>query len=111
MKARVPSIGSMIQQYSASRRSRAELLADDAVRGMELCGKASADGGFGVAVGVGDRIEQIASFMVNRAACPEMRQYDRAGLVGQERAPWREGSSNSCFSGVATDDSLKAVLP
>ena len=46
---------------------RAELLADYAVRGMELC-EGLPDRYFRTAVGDGHRIEQIASFMVNRAA-------------------------------------------
>ena len=46
---------------------RAELLPDNAMRGMQLC-QPLPDRHFCTAVGGGHRIEQIASFMVNRAA-------------------------------------------
>ena len=46
-------------------------------------GKRIPDGGLGGKVGGGDRIEQGAAFVVNREGCPEMRQYDRTGLVGE----------------------------
>jgi hypothetical protein len=41
------------------------------------------DRGLGGKVGGSDRIEQGAAFVFNREACPEMRQYDRTGLVGE----------------------------
>ena len=45
--------------------------------------KRFADGGLGEEVGGGYRIEQRATLVVNRKACPEMRQYDRTGPVGK----------------------------
>ena len=74
MKARVPSIG--------ARPGRSELLPDDAM-GRVGGGKRRPDGGLGGKVGGGDRIEQGAAFVVNRQRCPEMRQYDRTGMVGE----------------------------
>ncbi len=61
---------------------RAILLSEDAVRGIDL-GKRFSDRHFGGAVGGRHRIEEIASFMVNDEACPEMRQNNRAGPVGE----------------------------
>ena len=61
---------------------RAVLLTDDAVRGIDL-GERFPDRHFGGAVGGRNRIEEIASFMVNDEACPEMRQNNRAGPVGE----------------------------
>ena len=109
IKARVPSIGSMNQQYSASVRGRAELLSEDPVRRVGL-GKAAADGGFGVPVGLGDRIEKVASFMVNGATCAEMRQNDRSGLVSQSVCSGEKGLEFRLF-GIGHGNSLKAVLP
>ncbi len=65
MKARVPSIGSMIQQYSASVASGAELLSQDAVRRVGL--RQVPPGWRFRRRGrpCRDRIEEIASFMVN----------------------------------------------
>ena len=73
-------------------------------------GKACADGGFGVAVGLGDRIEEIASFMVNGAICPEMRQNDRSGLVSQSVCSGEKSLEFKLF-GIGHGNSLKAVLP
>ena len=109
MKARVPSIGSMTQQYSASVRGRAELLAEDAVRRVGL-GRPSADGGLGIPVGRGDRIEKVASFMVNGATCAEMRQNDRSGLVSQSVCSGEKGLEFRLF-GIGHGNSLEAVLP
>ena len=61
---------------------RAELLANDAVTRTGVCQRFP-NRGLRCTVGRGDRIEKIASFMVNREGCPEMRQNDRAGSVGQ----------------------------
>ena len=81
MNARVPSIGSMTQQYSASPAS-----GPNSSPRMPCPGKASA---------IFSRIAASASrsaavtgskrpaFMVNGLLCTEMRQYDRAGAVGQ----------------------------
>ncbi len=41
------------------------------------------NGGLGDAVGHRDGVKKIASFMVNRESCPEMRQNDRSCLVGE----------------------------
>src|SRR6476659_136577 len=63
-------------------RGRSELLPDNAM-GRVGRGERIPDGGLGGEVGGGDRIEQGAAFVVNREGCPEMRQYDRTGPVGE----------------------------
>ena len=64
------------------RIERAELFSQNSVVGIGFR-EPRADRGLSVAVGDRDGIEEIASFMVNREACPEMRQYDRPGPVGE----------------------------
>ena len=54
-------------------------------------GEASRDGGLGVAIGGGDGIEEIAAFMVNGLACPEMRQYDRPRAIGERVGRGQQG--------------------
>ena len=77
MKARVDD-----PAVVGARTGRSELLPDDAMGRMGR-GKRVPDGGLGGKIGGGDRIEKGAAFVVNREGCPEMRQYDRTGLVGE----------------------------
>jgi hypothetical protein len=73
-------------------------------------GKTGADSLFGAAVGSGDRVEKIASFMVNHTARPEMRQNDHTGFVGQGVGGGQEGLEFKLF-GIRHGESLEAVLP
>ncbi len=87
----------------------AEFFANDAVGRVGL-GNSGTDRCFGGTVGRGHRIEDIASFMVNGTACPEMRQYDRAGLVGQGLGRGQKGLKFKLF-GIGHGERLEAVLP
>ena len=64
MKARVPSIGSMIQQNSAFGSHRPEFLPDDAVFWVKV-GEGGPDRGLGGEVGGGDRIQRRAALVIN----------------------------------------------
>ena len=72
-------------------------------------GDAFPDGIFGLAVGGRDRIEQIASFMVNSLICPEMRQYDRTGPVGKLVSGGEQRPEFKLF-GIGHGESLEAIL-
>ncbi len=83
MKDLVPSIGSSTQTYSASGRSAAEFLADHAVLGKGPLDQ-SAHGGFGGAVGGGDRIEAAgAAFILDAQRAAEERPDGLAGNGGE----------------------------
>ena len=82
MKARVPSIGSSTQTYSASSLLGAEFLADDAV-GREAALDELAHGRFARPVGLGDRVERAAAGLVVRGDGGAEERQDR--LAGQGR--------------------------
>ena len=73
-------------------------------------GEGIPDGALGLPVGCRDRIEQIASFMVNFLICPEMRQYDRTGPVSKLVSGGEEGLEFKRI-GIGHGDRLEAVLP
>jgi hypothetical protein len=75
---------------------RAILFPDDAVGGIDF-GKRFPDRHFGGAVGGRNRIEEIASFVVNDEACPEMRQNNRASTVGEGMRGGQKGIERGFF--------------
>ncbi len=82
MNDRVPSIGSMIQQYSASGADRVLLLADDAVLWITLHDQ-FADRCFGRSVGLGNGVETAGLLVFDSHCGAKTRQRLRLRSVAQ----------------------------